>query len=941
MEYDWAFSPMSEFNFNRLVGIDYPARVEGDGRRELAYDYGDNAGGADSVLGRITSISEPGLGQLAAYDYIGSSRRLSTLLGYYVSQSFYSPADGYSGWDRFGRVQDLEFHGPTDGLIHRYEYGYDKAGNRTFARISQYPETVGGTDTVGHSWLYAYDNLSRLISATHGWLTADNSGIDPAGPEPGSITWSLDGLGNWSGDPAGAGSVVWQTGGEVTQQIHHVVNSRNEIEELQIDGAGTDFLYDAAGNLVFDGELVYQYDAWGRLLQVNLPGSVTFDADGRIASGLLGDLKFRYVHDGLGRLIRKETPLTSGTTSLQIKDLYYDGVRRIQEVIFRPDVRDVGVSEEFTVEQGDGSEYVEIESGVNDEAARTTSEDGGEPEIGEQDVNRIGLGQSTAQTWTDREYVYGPGYVDEFVCQIDRNDAVLFMLQDANYNVVGLVAGTGVTDRNGDVVPPGTLLEQYTWEPYGGLVATQYFNAAGQLTTTWAHAVNRVGHQGLFFDRLDAGETDPVLAPGASGLYYNRNRFYSPSLGRFLQRDPNETGLAILTALASNAESIQILLSGFDPRALYAGGMNLYEFAGSNPVNGRDPLGLEYDDFDAAIDDHIATYVAALGYIQSASGFALLGTNMAVDILGGLLGADLIEAGKKIFEGQGGFWDYVEVGLTVAGAAKVAFKAFKWGKQYLKNGKVAANSGMFKKFCNCFVAGTCVQTPEGCVPIECVQEGDEVITRDQDQPSQTAKVGQVTRVFRSIAPAIMWLSLANGAVLGATPGHEVWTHQDGWTLAERLEVGDTFADQQGAPVEIIDIRIDPGPTPVYNLEVDGAFTYFAEGVWVHNNSCPLGRKLLDRHHALPKFLRGHADGYLVGLKPEFHTEFHSALYQRLSAAGLKLSGKKGDNWEKLLRVDNNAEIALDVLLDTCRDFDAKHSTSLVQTVWAQIARQMW
>ncbi len=94
----------------------------------------------------------------------------------------------------------------------------------------------------------------------------------------------------------------------------------------------------------------------------------------------------------------------------------------------------MGVSEEFTVEQGDGSEYVEIESGVNDEAARTTSEDGGEPEIGEQDVNRIGLGQSTAQTWTDREYVYGPGYVDEFVCQIDRNDAVLFMLQDGNYN---------------------------------------------------------------------------------------------------------------------------------------------------------------------------------------------------------------------------------------------------------------------------------------------------------------------------------------------------------------------------------------------------------------------------------------------------------------------------------------------------------------------------
>lgn len=30
---------------------------------------------------------------------------------------------------------------------------------------------------------------------------------------------------------------------------------------------------------------------------------------------------------------------------------------------------------------------------------------GGDPYYGGQDVDRIGLGQSTAQTWTDREYV--------------------------------------------------------------------------------------------------------------------------------------------------------------------------------------------------------------------------------------------------------------------------------------------------------------------------------------------------------------------------------------------------------------------------------------------------------------------------------------------------------------------------------------------------------
>lgn len=107
-------------------------------------------------------------------------------------------------------------------------------------------------------------------------------------------------------------------------------------------------------------------------------------------------------------------------------------------------------------------------------------------------------------------------------------------------------------------------------------MATQYLNAAGQPTPIWAHAVNRVGHQGLFFDRFDGSETAPVLTPGASGLYYNRNRFYSPALGRFLQRDPNETGMAILTALACNGEALDILLQGFNAAVLYGDGMNLY-----------------------------------------------------------------------------------------------------------------------------------------------------------------------------------------------------------------------------------------------------------------------------------------------------------------------------------------------------------------------------
>ena len=96
-------------------------------------------------------------------------------------------------------------------------------------------------------------------------------------------------------------------------------------------------------------------------------------------------------------------------------------------------------------------------------------------------------------------------------------------------------------------------------------------DAAGSTATP----TSRVGHQGLFFERfyVEPGATvvDPALTPNAAGLYYNRNRWYSPELGRFVQRDPNETATPILTALASNGESLSVLfgaLPAAHPRAV-------------------------------------------------------------------------------------------------------------------------------------------------------------------------------------------------------------------------------------------------------------------------------------------------------------------------------------------------------------------------------------
>ncbi len=66
-------------------------------------------------------------------------------------------------------------------------------------------------------------------------------------------------------------------------------------------------------------------------------------------------------------------------------------------------------------------------------------------------------------TTTDRQFVWGPEYVDELVAQLSPVSggtyAAYYMLVDGNFNVVGMTNSAGA------------VVEQYTYEPYGTPVA--------------------------------------------------------------------------------------------------------------------------------------------------------------------------------------------------------------------------------------------------------------------------------------------------------------------------------------------------------------------------------------------------------------------------------------------------------------------------------------
>jgi RHS repeat-associated protein len=151
---------------------------------------------------------------------------------------------------------------------------------------------------------------------------------------------------------------------------------------------------------------------------------------------------------------------------------------------------------------------------------------------------------------------------------------------------------------------------------------------------------------------------NPLRAPGQyfdeeTGLHYNRFRYYSPELGRYLSRDP---------------------LS-------YLAGTNFYSYATNNPVNQSDPLGLFDWKGAVAIGGSIVAAVA-VGAIVVMAAPAVTGLAAAALLLGGgaLAGAVAGAVGEGLNEALNGrnvCWPCIAkaagYGAVAGGIAAAAF----------------------------------------------------------------------------------------------------------------------------------------------------------------------------------------------------------------------------------------------------------------------------
>ncbi len=468
-------------------------------------------------------------------------------------------------YDDFDRPSRMNY--PTG---ENEQYAYDKASNLT-SRVSP----------VNPAITYVYDALNRLSSKTTPQETTTytydvGSRLLNATDADASVTFTYDALNrvlSESTDPAGAlpattASFLYDHVGNRTRLtypggsfITYTYDALNRPDLIRDSGTTTlaDFDFDALSRrsrraLVNGDVTTYGYDAANRLLSFNSTkaGNITYtydNIDNRLtqtnAAGLAS-----YTYDPLSQMTAADYPSASPFIDAAFT---YDAAGNRSSVVS-------GTTTNYTRNNLNqysavgAATYTYVKGNLTNDGAKTYAYD-----LENQLLSITGTGLTATYTYdpfgrrlsqtvngtttrflydgldliqeTDNAgtlqatYTFGPE-VDEPLRMV-RGAATSYYHQDALGSVIALSNSAG------------TISESYKYDAFGT-----------------AQTPSSLGNRFLFTGREFDQQTN---------LYYYRARYYSPSLGRFLQRDP---------------------LS-------YAADSNLYRYVINNPVNAIDPLGLD------------------------------------------------------------------------------------------------------------------------------------------------------------------------------------------------------------------------------------------------------------------------------------------------------------------------------------------------------------
>lgn len=476
--------------------------------------------GFDS-LSRLTTIIDP-LGNTTNYKY--------DPVGNVVTATDANGKTNTFSYDANNRLKGIAYGDGTS-----VTYAYDANGNR-----------ISMLDHRG-STTYTYDTLDRLVQVTE--------------PDSEIIRYGYDSVGNRT-------SLTYPDGGTVTYTYDALNRMAHVVDR---DGKVTQYSYDAVGNVLEidypnGAAIQYGYDDANRLVNVvNTRGDKTLSSYAYVLDklgnriGVVRDGKFRtfYSYDALSRL-------TSVTDPSGIRTKYtYDPVGNLLSIA------GVGQPTQFTYDAADrllkaGKSTFTYDANGN----RISMNNGVITRYAYDAANRLiqasrgglvstyvydGDGNKVEQTLGDKSFKfvndvatvlpvilfeYGPAFDINYVYGLNLISQASSTFQHF-YQYDGLGSVVNLTNFSGGPAA------SYAYDPWG----------APQKGGNASTVRNRF--------RFTGEELDDF-----TGLYYLRARWYDPSVGRFISKDP------------------------FGGLILRPQTLNNYTYVANNPINLVDPLGL-------------------------------------------------------------------------------------------------------------------------------------------------------------------------------------------------------------------------------------------------------------------------------------------------------------------------------------------------------------
>ena len=193
---------------------------------------------------------------------------------------------------------------------------------------------------------------------------------------------------------------------------------------------------------------------------------------------------------------------------------------------------------------------------------------------------------------------------------------------------------------------------------------------------------------------------------------------------------------------------------------------------------------------------------------------------------------------------------YMDGGIRVMNAAVYevlgagTLRKIPSGKSPTRQADVARNLD-FSRVCSgtvCFTAGTLVHTRHGLKPIETIEYGELIWSREEFGDKYDYRPVIATKVTPNAPIYEVKIKHDNGLeeTFNTTEEHPFWIDGEGWRKASILESGMKLLDKQGyATATVVSQMALEKTDTVYNFEVQEFHTYHIGeiGLWVHNANC--------------------------------------------------------------------------------------------------------